>query len=101
MLDYCHKIVSAHVLIISYGSAILNSAPSSLSASIEAELCKLGNGTCDGMYSKDIISNLQSCFKWSWQLQHIRARHRCSLYLHGCLLLHMIKCYELWPYITR
>lgn len=53
------------------------------------------------MHSEDIISNLQLCFKWQWQLKFIPARHSCSLYVHGCVLPHMIKCYEFWPCITR
>lgn len=57
------------------------------------------------VYSEDIISNLQRCFKrcfkWSWRLQFIPAGHSCGLYLHGCVLPHMIKCYELWPCVAR
>lgn len=65
------------------------------------ELCNLGNYRGDDMLSEDIISNLQHCFKWTWQLQFIPARHSCSLYVPACVLPHMIKCYDLWPCITK
>lgn len=103
MLGHRHKIASAHIPItfISSRSMLLKSTLSSLSAWIRAELCNLGNDTCDGIPSEGISSNIQHCFKWPWQLQFIPARHSCSLYLHHCVLPHMINCYEFWPCITR
>lgn len=103
MLGQCHTIASAHKLItfMSYGSTVLKATPSSLSAWIWAEFCNLGNDTRDVMHSEGIISSVQHCFKWPWQLQFIPAMHSCSLYVHGCVLPHMIKCCEFWPCITR
>lgn len=103
VLGHCPNTASAHILItfISYRNTVLKSTPCSLSAWISVELCNLGNYTCDDMLSEDIISNLEHCFKWPWQLQFIPARHSCSLYVPGCVLPHMIKCCEFWPCITR
>ena len=71
LLGYCHKIFSAHTLItlIFYGITMLKSALSSLFAWIEiynirkAPLYALGIDTFDDVYSEDITSNLQHCFK--------------------------------------